>query len=55
MVVTGEVNPSVAARAWRMVFPSVEDKVSTAYPEDKFSMYKVCFKEVRFCLPFTEL
>lgn len=54
-LVTREDNPFVVTRAWRAVFPLPDDRISTAYPENRFSMYEVYFKEMEFRLPFTEL
>lgn len=54
-VVIEEADPYVAVREWRVVFPSDDYKISTAYVEDRFSIYEVCFEEMGFLLTFTEL
>lgn len=45
----------MATSEWIVVFSLGDDMIPSAYADDKFAMYGVCFKEIGLHLPFTEL
>jgi hypothetical protein len=39
---------------WEVILPSTSDKVCSSYGDHVFPMYEVVFKDMDFCLPFSD-